>query len=527
MVMAGWSQHGIKLAVHVITLDFGNLVAKVCECLLRRGTLTKAQIARFTELPPDKVKKSLWVLIQHNCVQAFALEQDGGARDTTLVVTHYMALFDNIIHRLRFAKFLALVTKELDKQGLELLEGLLQHGRLTLAQSLDRALACSNEGTSAKDIYQECFIKLVNSRFVERCPTPEPLISSPNEDAAPAKKGGGRSKVFIKELTLEERALAAATPMDAERFSIITDRGVGSDERKSCNNSASAKVGDKRKHDALQWDSEVDAMGDSKEPLWRVNFEEFINRLRIKACIEYVKAEYDTTTAMILSSMLEGTKCMENTVSMSLESIFEEVIKTAEGRTMNLDRVRFSLEQLHFCSESDDVYSVNLGDIIKKAQLEEVESIVLKRYGKEAFRIFRSLSNGRPLDTDKISDQTFVDKKDTPSILYKLWKDNYVQMEKISVGGGGPRPTDIFLWRVKKDSLWRHVLDELYHAALNLCLRISYEVDREREIVNLPKDKLSGDAMKRRDRIRDVKILLESSLMKLDDAILLFHDFLR
>jgi len=51
-------------------------------------------------------------------------------------------------------------------------------------------------GTSAKDVYQECFIKLVNSRFVERCPTPEPLISSPNEDAAPAKKGGGRSKVI-------------------------------------------------------------------------------------------------------------------------------------------------------------------------------------------------------------------------------------------------------------------------------------------------------------------------------------------
>ncbi|KAJ8437229.1 hypothetical protein Cgig2_012498 [Carnegiea gigantea] len=507
--MAGSGQHGIKLAVHIITLDFGNLVAKVCECLLRRGTLTKAQIARFTELPPDKVKKSLWVLIQHNCVQAFALEQDGGARDTTLVVTHYMALFNNIIHRLRFAKFMALVTKELDKQGLELLEGLLQHGRLTVAQSLDRALACSNEGkllwmhayhivpseasgvrTSAKkDFYQESFIKLVNSRCVERCPTPEPLIAR-NEDEAPAKKGGGRSKVFIKELTLEERALAAATPMDAERFSIITGPG---------------------------------------------------------ACIEYVKAEYDTTTAMILSSMLEGTRCTENTVSMSLESIFEEVIKTAEGRTMNLERVRFSLEQLHFCSESDDVYTVNLGDIIKKAQLEEVilcwkrillcivlnrllqqvESIVLKRYGKEAFRIFRSLSNGRPLDTDKISDQTFVDKKDTPSILYKLWKDNFVQMEKISVGGGGPRPTDIFLWRVKKDNLWRHVLDELYHAALNLCLRISYEVDQEREIVNLAKDKLGGDAMKRRDRIVKVKSLLESSLMKLDDAILLFHDFLR
>jgi len=58
-------------------------------------------------------------------------------------------------------------------------------------------------------------------------------------------------------------------------------------------------------------------------------------------------------------------------------------------------------------------------------------------------------------------------------------------LQKISVGGGGPRPTDIFLWRVKKDSLWRQVLDELYHAALNLCLRISYEVDREREVMSL------------------------------------------
>lgn len=382
-------------------------------------------------------------------------------------------------------------------------------------------MACTNEGSSAgKDAYRESFIKLVNTRFVERCPAPEPLLSSPNEDLGP-KKGGGRSKVFIKELTLEQRALAAATPMDAERFCIITDP---SDDDKSSNNSAGAKVGEKRKHDSLQWDSELDAMGGKKEPLWRVNFEEFINRLRIKACVDYVREEYDNATAMILSSMLEGTKCTENIVSMSLESIFEEVIKTAEGRTMNLERVRFCLDQLQFCSGSDDVYSVNLNDIIKKAQLEEVDCIVQKRFGKEAFRIFRSLSNGRALDTDKISDQTFVDKKETPSILFRLWKDNYVQMEKISTGG--PRQADIFLWRWKKDNLWHQVLDELYHAALNLCLRVSYELEQEREILSRPKDKVVGDLVKRRDHVRNVKVLLEASLMKLDDAILLFHDFL-
>lgn len=46
-------------------------------------------------------------------------------------------------------------------------------------------------------------------------------------------------------------------------------------------------------------------------------------------------------------------------MSLSLDSIFEEVIKSKEGLTMNLERVRSSLEQLDFCSEVDDTYSVS------------------------------------------------------------------------------------------------------------------------------------------------------------------------
>ncbi|KMT16386.1 hypothetical protein BVRB_3g055310 [Beta vulgaris subsp. vulgaris] len=519
--MATSTPYGIKLAVHLIVNDFGNIVSKVCECLLRRGTLSKALICRFTDLPQDKVKKSLWVLIQHNCVQAFALEQEGGGRDTTVVVTQYMVLFNNIIHRLRFSKFATLATNDLDKEVFEILEGLLQHGRLTLTQILDRALDSHSGGS--KDTHRETFIKLVQNRFVERCPAVEPLIALPTDGETPAKKGGGRSKKSKKEVTLEERALAAAIPMDAERFSITSDDGIDSDEEKK-EKLSGLKVGEKRKQRKVEWDSELDIMGGKKEPVWRVNFDEFINRLRIKACVEYARAEYDNAAAVILGSMLEGTKRTESEVSLSLDSIFEEVIKSKEGLTMNLERVRSSLEQLDFCSEVDDTYSVNLKDIIQKAQLEEVESIVKKRYGIEAFRMFRSLSNGRPLDTDKISDRTFVDKKITPQILYKLWKDNYIQMEKVTTGG--PRQTDFFLWRIKKDNLWHQILDELYHAALNLSLRYVHEVDQDREILNLSAEKAPPEVVKRKERLKKVRILLDSSLMKLDDAIMLFHDFL-
>lgn len=45
------------------------------------------------------------------------------------------------------------------------------------------------------------------------------------------------------------------------------------------------------------------------------------------------------------------------------------------------------------------------------------------------------------------------------------------------------------------------------------------------QLLNLPADKRTGPLQDRYNRIRKVRILLESSQMKLDDAILLFHDF--
>ena len=52
-------------------------VQKVCECLLRKGTLPLAQIIHFTELSKQNAVNSLLVLIQHNCVQAFATQSEG------------------------------------------------------------------------------------------------------------------------------------------------------------------------------------------------------------------------------------------------------------------------------------------------------------------------------------------------------------------------------------------------------------------------------------------------------------------
>ncbi|XP_058181935.1 uncharacterized protein LOC131300234 [Rhododendron vialii] len=522
------SQHGIKLAVYLISSYFGDLVAKVCECLLRRGTLPLGSIVLYTELNKLQVTNCLLVLIQHNCVQAFAIEQQGGFGAAPKVVTQYMALFDNIIHHMRFPKFLEIVSQEFGKECLQILEGLLMHGRLSLNQILDRHKDTSNEregNCSSKDAVEISFNRLVHARYVERCPAHEPFLAPPEEETGVKKKGSKSAKV-TEELTMEQHALAAAAPMEALRFLVETYAETDDNEQESEEKLPSVAVGEKRKHIDSKLDTEAGTKKRKKEILWRANFEEFVRCLRNKACIANVRTRFDDGAAIVLNAILEATKRsdtkakIEKSVPLSVNSIFEEVMKSEDGRTMTLEHVRVALIELgcHLPSISlDETYSIDLKHIIELAQNEEVESIVLKRYGREAYRMFRLLSKaGHLLETDKISDTTFVEKKNTAKILFKLWKDDYLHLEKIVATGS--RQTQFFLWKVNKQSLWGHALDEMYHAALNLRIRNAVEQEQGKEI-------LVGDLQKKSARLRKIRIVLESSLMKLDDAIMLFHDF--
>ncbi|KAJ8771523.1 hypothetical protein K2173_026700 [Erythroxylum novogranatense] len=521
------TQHGIKFALHIITNHFGNLVAKVCECLLRRGPLSLQHVIRYTELSKIQVKNSLLVLIQHNCVQAFYLDEPDAPKST-----QYMVLFDNIIHRVRFSKFLVTVSQEFDKMCVDLTEALLQHGRLTLNQIHDRFNSIQKEGNSISlDAVQENLHKLVTSHYVERCPLSEPVLTQPDQDEVPARKRGAKSsKIIVEPETLEQRVIAAAVPVEAKRFSLITDDERNADAVKDKCDSCTEHVGEKRKYDALE--SDVDSGGTEEQAvLWRVNFDEFIRRLRHKACTENIRTRLDDGAAIVISAMLEASRKEEKKVKtaksapLSLDSIYEEVIKNEMGRNMTFDHVRASLFQLSsgppFVIVEDDSYIIDFKCIMKLAQSDEVESVVLKRYGKDAYRIFRSLSEaGRLLETDKISDTVFVEKKETTNILYKMWQDNYIHMEKIVVG------TTIFLlWKINKETLWKTVLDEMFHAALNLSIRMAYELEQQQEVLNLPADRREGPMKVKFERLKKVRMLLESSQMKLDDAIMLFHDF--
>ncbi|KAK1416390.1 hypothetical protein QVD17_32181 [Tagetes erecta] len=483
--MASSSPHGIKLAVHLLSAYFGEIVSKVGE--------------------------------------SFAIQQAGGFGEPPKIVTQYMALHNNIIHHMRFPKFLSMLPSDFDEDCKKIIEGLLQHGRLSLNQVRDRhkgkhkALVTSEGNGNATNMLHENFNRLAQARFIERCPAHEPFLERTEEGA---KKRVAKSKIADVTQTLEARALAAAAPMDSQRFLVEADTwsnvALDDDSKKSPTKEV---VGEKRKQDSLEPDTETWATNKNKEVLWRVNFEEFVLRLRHKSCVSHVTTRVDSAAGIVLSAVFAASRKYEtkvkaeNTVPLLLQTIFDEAMNSEEGRSLTLERVRASLVQLGCELPTigiDETYSVDLKKIIDQAQAQEVESIVLKKYGREAYRIFRLLSEReRFFETDKISATTFVEQKDALKILFQLWKDDLLHMERI---GNESQKTEILLWKLNKRSVWEQVLDDMYHAALNLKLRILYEFEQAK------------DPEKQAMLVKKWKVL-EASLMILDDAIMLFHDF--
>ncbi|KAH9330282.1 hypothetical protein KI387_002390, partial [Taxus chinensis] len=334
-------------------------------------------------------------------------------------------------------------------QSESLLEGLLEHGRLTLEQLIQRAAAQSGKGeTDIQGPLKETFSGLVRSHFIERCPVPEPVLP-PRSENAPKKvvRGSARSRKAAKdteEETEEQRVIAAAAPLEGERFLLPSSMNYGMPtERGNDHNMPTSKAGEKRKYECLKEDSWMSTVTDDKEVLWRANYEEFVRRLRHKACASYVGSRLDLRAGTVLEAMLEATMISGSLVKqkisapLSMNAIEQAVLESKEGRIMTMDRIQASLDQMASDSvgyltrarEMDGQYIINMHKILVDARKSEVEAIVRKRYGIESCRIFKLLAMKGQLEQKQISEQALVDRKETLELLYKLFKDGYLQMQ--------------------------------------------------------------------------------------------------
>ncbi|VAH79069.1 unnamed protein product [Triticum turgidum subsp. durum] len=471
------SQHGILLAAGLISDHFGPLVAKVCDCLLRHGALQLTEIVRRLKLPQGQVKNSLLVLIQHNCVQAFSSPR--GDRTITL----YLAIFDNVLHRLRFSKFISIIRADIPESE-ALIEGLLQNGRLTFDQLVGRTISKVPEGT----------------------------IRPAREDEQSTGARRRVPKTAEEVLSLEQKVVNTATLSDPERFSEIPYSMEDASKTNDCPHNAVA--GAKRKHGAFEVDEELNSTIAENEVLWRVNFEKFIFCLKKKFCADRKKPKLKVGTHPIWESFFEANLPDKdtNSVTSSINGILEKLGQKEGGAAMSIGDIKPVLLDLQCTTSDGEEFTFDLRKMVEACRNEEIESLVKKKYGQEAFTIFRLLvTQGCAVETDQIIDTTILDKQIVHSTLYKLWNDGYIDTEKIA-SAAGTGYAQFFVWRAK-NTFREQFIDNLYHAALNLRQMVNYIAE------------LLLEGSKDETKLRNRKNILILALTRHDDSLMLFHDF--
>jgi len=146
----------IKLASLIIKEHFGDIVQNVCSLLLEKGEQSFHQIIeQRNSLEEDEVKRSITLLLQHNCISSRISDLHGDANASSKPVKriiYYEARLYNILQRIRFSRFI-LITKELiGNEGELIIEEFLKYGQLTMNQAIDQAIQLAMKVSLSCDI---------------------------------------------------------------------------------------------------------------------------------------------------------------------------------------------------------------------------------------------------------------------------------------------------------------------------------------------------------------------------------------
>ena len=436
----------------------------------------------------------------------------------------YEIELDNVLHRLRYPRFLLHVRECMSKTHELLLEGLLEHGRLRTHQLYSRVTASPeyDETTKAEIALEKAFGELVEGRFVQRVPIGY-REEHQHQRGSGAHEGGGGD--------------AAGGSGGGGNLPL---QSGGSSGGRGGGGGGGGGGGVFRGGGG----------GGDDDALWRVNADEFNRRFRHVACAALVREKVDEMAGHLLLTMLELTRANEAKVNEERSTPVSEADITqatcesnnraeVEGMKSVIGKLAGDTSELISCvgeTHGGTNYCVNMRRIVDLIRIKEVEAVVRERFGGPACRIFRLLLLKRNLEQKQIAEMAMIPIKDTRELLYKLLKAEYIQIQEVARTSDHAPSRTFYLWRVDLLRVVEQVGRELYRATSNLRARLIHELDQERETLTLlerAQDKISrgGEstvaltATQRANlvRMRTIATRLESSLLRLDELVLIFN----
>ena len=562
--------------------------------LLEAGPQTLSELVALSGFKLPAVRRALLVLVQHGMVHCH--QPAPGAKDapparrrkdgSVMQQYVYEVCLPRMLHALlRTPTVLVKARDDMGEVTEKILETLMEHGRLTLAQ-LQACVAPKLGGAEGEGVSEELreqldveIVGLAHAHYIEQAPTtatPPPWVrNKPNLPAAagaPSKPKGVSTAVD----SVNQYYYAGASRYNQVRFQLPP--GL---EARVRGLAAAGKVNpQKRKWMALSEGQDYDegglapmsvdeegaggdrrggawgngAGGGDAAVQWRVNFDEFNRRFRHAACADLVRQKLSGCAAAVIEAMLSAGRRFETkvdearSVPLSVQDVFLQLRDS--GSDMSLEEVGAELDELNgdpleLISLVGDTpggvaFCVNMSRILEFQRLKEVEAGVRDRFGPLALRIFRLLVIKRQLEQKQIADMAMIPTKETREILYRLLRHEYVSLQEVSRSTDHAPTRTFYLWRVDTSTVAKRYMNDLLFVGGNLVHRLQHEIKKGEQVIDAAQaalasqDSASGSARvgllmethkEQFDRMKRMVAGLETLLHRCDDAIALFADY--
>ncbi|EFC45742.1 predicted protein [Naegleria gruberi] len=592
------------LAVEILNDQFGDIIGKVGSVLLEQGPQTMTDLIQNTSLQFPQVRNALLVLIQHNMCVYFdkniyqqklehgsknAEEEDdmktqteklreqeerrekwkhkGGGNDTAPVtvpieeeeseqikaekqkqferqskIIYYQVIIENIIMRLKSAKLLYTIRTSYGIDAEELLHILLQHGRLTMKELIQKALENITQTDytfateSKKTSFITAFQKMVKDRFIKRV---QPYVSSIQlqEQKKNAKEGGSNSTTdLLQKYSKQNKESKKKSDKSKKRKTIEDEDGSSQYEPEKKKKKGTSSEISPLEFDTEEFDSidEDEIHIDAENILWTTNYSQFIRTFRNESIIKYVETKMGEQFASIVKAAFDETAPYQRSKNdpmstpLKFEKLYDRISETEEiGRKVLENNLSFlcnpELDILRAMGK--DTYFINLKGVADKLKKQETEVIISQKYSVIGCRLFRLLLEKKYLEQTHIAECALLPPCEARTLLMNMLRGSILHLQEVPKSKDRSAQQTFFLWSVKLEQVYEKIIDDMYKSVRNLRIRLKKEQQHIIESGILESTYLSEEQEEQIRRLKNIEDRLEASLIKLVDLITLFEDF--
>ncbi|XP_033124022.1 DNA-directed RNA polymerase III subunit RPC3-like [Anneissia japonica] len=449
-----------KLGALLMQDHYGEVVEKVCTCLVKNGAKPCRLLANETQLKLEQVKKAIAVLIQLGHVE-FDCNKRG--------FVEYSARLDRILLHTRYPKYIYCAKSLYGDAGELIIEELLQNGHMLMSEVVAKVWQRLTEVLEQNKIIEEAtvrqkFVDLVNTHFLQRSATTSDKDASKEDSVAP------RLTVTEEDMYKIPTGMAPDSKVNIRKRKLSTEEDTNPSKKQKTEPAIDQGI------------------------YWCVNFDRFHQYMRDQEIVAAIRKRIDDNAASIVQTMLRisevTTVCQADVTNpMSTSTILEALPKEpAIDQSILNQYLKILLEdQTEFISKfstsGGGMYVVNIHKAVRALCVATLESTVLERFGQKSYRIFKLLLLKKYLEQKQIEEFALIPAKEAKEMLYNLFAEQLVTVQEIPRTPDHAPSRTFFLFNVNVEQVCRNILERSYKSLVNLILRRNHETQINKRVI--------------------------------------------